>query len=187
MPTKADSRSDEALVRVCNEGSARQATRAFDTLYGRHKAYVLRVARRFIDDHDLALDVLQDTFIYLLRKFPPQGAGLELTARLTTLLYPVAKHCALAAREKSRRFVSDQDAPEPVFESDPDPRSDIEGLFSGLTDERREVLLLRFVDDLSLEEIANALEIPLGTVKSRLHTAIQQLKKDPKTKEFFKT
>jgi RNA polymerase sigma-70 factor (ECF subfamily) len=47
------------------------------------------------------------------------------------------------------------------------------------------VLTLRFVDDLSLAEIAAALQVPLGTVKSRLHLAIKDLREDPRTKEFF--
>ncbi|HLF12027.1 MAG TPA: sigma-70 family RNA polymerase sigma factor, partial [Gammaproteobacteria bacterium] len=61
----------------------------------------------------------------------------------------------------------------------------LDAVLAGLSAERREVLTLRFVDDLSLEEIAAALEIPLGTVKSRLHLAIRQLREDPKIKELF--
>ena len=45
--------------------------------------------------------------------------------------------------------------------------------------------MLRVVDDLSLQEIADVLEIPLGTVKSRLHLAIRQLRNAPGTKKFF--
>jgi RNA polymerase sigma-70 factor (ECF subfamily) len=44
---------------------------------------------------------------------------------------------------------------------------------------------MRFVDAMSLEEIATALEIPVGTVKSRLHNAIASLRKDPKTRDYF--
>jgi len=47
------------------------------------------------------------------------------------------------------------------------------------------VVVLRFVDDLSLEEIAVALDIPLGTVKSRLHLAIKQLRDDNRIKDLF--
>jgi RNA polymerase sigma-70 factor (ECF subfamily) len=54
-----------------------------------------------------------------------------------------------------------------------------------LSEEHREVLLLRFVDCLSLAEIAEAIEIPLGTVKSRLHNALELLRQDERTKEFF--
>jgi RNA polymerase sigma-70 factor (ECF subfamily) len=49
----------------------------------------------------------------------------------------------------------------------------------------REVVLMRFVDDMSLQEIAEALDVPLGTVKSRLHHAIEALRNDPRAQEFF--
>jgi len=54
-----------------------------------------------------------------------------------------------------------------------------------LSDEHREVLLLRFVDGLSLSEIADTMNIPLGTVKSRLHNALAFLRHDPRTKVYF--
>jgi RNA polymerase sigma-70 factor (ECF subfamily) len=182
-----DSRSDDELVAACNHGDPDEAARAFEALYRRHRDFVLRVARRFVRDRELALDVVQETFTYLLRKFPPTGAGLELTARLQTLLYPVAKNTAISVLRKTRRY---EDQGEPA---DPDelpaesrPESEpIDAALEALSPERREVLILRFVDDLSLGEIAAALEIPLGTVKSRLHLAIKQLRDDPKIKDLF--
>ena len=57
--------------------------------------------------------------------------------------------------------------------------------FALLSDEHREVLLLRFVDGLSLAEIAETLNIPLGTVKSRLHNALAFLRHDPRTRTYF--
>ena len=90
MPTskRSDSRSDADLVAICNDGVAHEAAAAFGVLYERHKDYVIRVSMRFGADESTALDVLQETFSYLLRRFPPAGDGLTLTARLTTLLYP---------------------------------------------------------------------------------------------------
>jgi RNA polymerase sigma-70 factor (ECF subfamily) len=58
-------------------------------------------------------------------------------------------------------------------------------VLSNLPESHREVILLRFVDDFSLEEIASALEIPLGTVKSRLHHAIAALREDPRVARYF--
>ena len=52
--------------------------------------------------------------------------------------------------------------------------------------ERREVLLLRFVDDLSLQDIADTLSIPLGTVKSQLHLAVRELRESPEIRDFGK-
>jgi len=174
---RQDPRSDEALVAACNEGDAREAARAFEALYRRHKDYVLRVALRFVPDTDTALDVLQDTFTYLLRRFPPPGRGLVLTAKLTTLLYPIAKNTAITALRTSGRFpVAEDVAPDDLPGPDSGDTTDIRRFLAGLARGQREVLELRFVDDLSLQEIADVLSIPLGTVKSRLHLGIAKLK-----------
>ena len=181
-----DPRTDADLVDVCNYGSAREAARAFQVLYDRHKDFVIRVALRFVHDHDCALDVLQETFSYLLRKFPPAGPGLSLSARLTSLLYPVAKNCAITLLRKSERFPPSGELQPDDLPSDPvADQEDIEAALQELPDDRREVVILRFVDDLSLQEIAEVLRIPLGTVKSRLHLAIRQLRDSPNTKKFF--
>jgi RNA polymerase sigma-70 factor (ECF subfamily) len=187
-----DERSDEDLVDACNRGDAAEAARAFEVLYRRHRSYVLRVAGRFVRDRDLALDVLQETFTYLLRKFPPTGPGLVLTAGLQTLLYPVAKHSALSL---ARAALPAGDDPAPIAledlpdSSDPAPpaaaNSSVDAALARLSAQHREVLTLRFVDDLSLAEIAAALELPLGTVKSRLHLAIRRLRSDPEIRQLF--
>ena len=61
----------------------------------------------------------------------------------------------------------------PVEPEEPD---EIEAMLRGLSEGEREVVLLRFADGMDLEEIAGALEIPLGTVKSRLHSALDRLR-----------
>ncbi len=182
-----DRRSDEELVDVCNVGDAESAAAAFEALYRRHRDFVLRVARRFTRDRDLALDALQETFAYLLRKFPPAGNGLHLTAKLATLLYPVAKSSAITARRKAARLQGAGDTELEDLPAAPALESDdaLAAALARLSPERREVLTLRFVDDLSLAEIAAALEVPLGTVKSRLHLAIKELREDPRTKDLF--
>ena len=171
-----DPRSDNALIAVCNDGNAREAARAFEVLYQRHKDYVLRVALRFVPDTDTALDVLQETFLYLLRRFPPAGPGLDLTAKLTTLLYPVAKNTALTALRRGNRFPAAEVEPDELGTTEPAPTGDAASVIEALPARQREVLLLRFVDGMSLDEIAQVLDIPLGTVKSRLHVGINRLK-----------
>lgn len=183
---KVDQRSDQELVRLCNTGDADAAARAFEALYERHKDYVLRVAGRFVRDGDSALDVLQETFAYLLRKFPPSGEGLTLTAQLTTFLYPVAKNSALTLLRKAERFpAAGEIEPDDLGRHDADQPGGLASVLGALPEERREVVLLRFVDGMSLQEIAAALEIPLGTVKSRLHLAIRQLRESPGIKDLY--
>jgi RNA polymerase sigma-70 factor (ECF subfamily) len=182
VPPPVDSRTDQQLVAAINDGDAG----AFQSLYLRHRDWVARLAMRFTQNHDDAMDVVQETFSYLLRKFP----GFQLTASLTTFLYPAVKHLALAARRKRIRATGGAEQlndvlapPEPGATSS--PPSDLRAVLARLSDAHREVLLMRFVDGLALEEIAQALEVPLGTVKSRLHHALRELRDDPKTREYF--
>ena len=125
--------------------------------------------------------------MYLLRQFPPPGPGLELRARLSTYLYPIAKNSTLTLLRQSRRSPSAAIEPDelPAPAGADDGGDDLDRLLASLPPERREILSLRFVDELSLEEIATALGIPLGTVKSRLHLAIRALREHPATKNFF--
>ena len=182
----SDQRSDADLVQTCNQGNSADATIAFEILYMRHKDYVIRVALRFVPDNDSALDVLQETFSYLLRKFPPSGPGLTLTANLTSLLYTVAKSSAISLMRKANRFPpSDTFQPDDLQAATISHHPGIEPLLGELSEERRELLTLRFVDDMSLQEIASLLQIPLGTVKSRLHLAIKQLRDSPGAKKLL--
>jgi RNA polymerase sigma-70 factor, ECF subfamily len=176
------SRTDVELVAAINRGDAG----AFDVLYWRYRDWVLGLAFRLTGDNDAALDVMQETFLYFLKKFP----GFRLTAQLKTFLYPAVRNLSIAARRKASRYqatpgemeqIAQTAAPEPM----PTGIGDLGAMLAQLPDEQREVLLLRFVDDLSLAEIAAAMDIPLGTVKSRLHNALQILRADERTRNFF--
>ena len=171
-----DPRSDAELVAAASRGDRA----AFAALYARHRDWVVGLARRFTRDDETALDVMQETFAYLLRK----GAGLRLTARLTTFLYPVVKNTALAMRRRERAGALGEDVEaRPVA-----PAADHGALIAAvsiLPETHREVLLMRFVDDMALDEIAAALSIPVGTVKSRLHHAIRMLRENPGIREYF--
>lgn len=152
--------SDEELVRRFRAGD----DAAFEALYERHHAWVVALAFRFLGDRDAALDVLQDTFAYLLRKRPT----LELRAQMRTFLYPVVKHLALSRKERDRRPL-----PPPAAPAAAGP---IDDLLRGLSEVQKEVVQMRFTDGMELQEIADALEVPLGTVKSRLHGALEILR-----------
>src|SRR6185436_6482406 len=166
--TSADARSDQQLIAAINHGEVA----AFDALYSRYRDWVASLAARFTGDHDAALDVLQETFLYVLKKFP----GFRLTANFKTFLYPAVKNLALAAKNKARRYQSTEaeiaraeGTVAPATGASPE---DLRQLLKGLSEEHREALLLRFVDGLDLAEIARAMDVPLGTVKSRLHNAL---------------
>ena len=70
---------------------------------------------------------------------------------------------------------------------DPDAGlDDLATVMSALPDAHREVVLMRYVDGMTLREIAEALGAPLGTVKSRLHHALNTLRRDKRTREYFR-
>ena len=155
--------ADEDLVRAFRNGD----DRAFAALYDRWQDWVVALAFRFTGDRDAALDVLQDAFAYLVRR----RADLELRSALKSLLYPVVKNLAIDRRRRSRRESPLSPDVQPLAAS-PDPGG-VDHLLAGLSDAQREVVLMRFTDGMDLQGIADALELPLGTVKSRLHSALE--------------
>jgi RNA polymerase sigma-70 factor (ECF subfamily) len=187
--SRQDPRSDAELIDAINGGDAG----AFEALYLRYRDWVVTLAHRTTGDRDAALDVMQDTFLYVLRKFP----GFTLTSQFKTFLYPAVRNLAIQRRKKGKRFVGNDEALNTVPAPAPSPpeglgaetaggaRQALAGVLTGLSEGHREVLLLRFVDGLSLQEVADAMGLPLGTVKSRLHHALNTLRNDPRTKDFF--
>ena len=175
-----DSQSDEDLVAALNRGDHA----AFEVLYYRYRDWVVNLAFRFTQDRELALDVMQETFFYFVKKFP----GFTLRAQLKTFLYPAVRNLSITLQRKGRRL-------EPCTESDTatavaetfigTAAIDISAVVSSLTPDHREVLLLRFVDGMSMAEIGETLDIPVGTVKSRLHNGLRHLREAPLTKELF--
>jgi RNA polymerase sigma-70 factor (ECF subfamily) len=169
--------TDQELVRLANSGDAS----AFERIYVRHRDWAVRLAWRFSRDREDALDVMQDAFAYLFGKFP----GFELRAKMTTFLYPVVRNLALERARKRRRTVpiADADSAEPEAPAGPQPADAREGrarlaeALRKLNEGEREVVHLRFTEDMKLGEIARALAVPLGTVKSRLHSALSRLRK----------
>jgi len=179
LADQQDLRSDQELIAAANTGDVG----AFETLYFRYREWVTSLAYRLTGDHALALDVLQETFLYFLQKFP----GFVLTCQLKSFLYPAARNLSIAARRKAHRTQGDAAVPEEI-EAPAPPQAlgnEIDAVICQLGIEHREVLLLRFVDGLTVPEIALALDIPEGTVKSRVHNAIAKLRADDRTKQFF--
>ncbi len=174
-------KSDRELIELANQGDSE----AFETLYYRYRNWVYRLAWRFTGNRADALDVLQETFAYLLGKFP----GFELTAAMTTFLYPVVRNTSIRVRRKNRRFTSDDESlnelAAPASQETEHSRSELAAVLKALPESQREALLMRFIDGMSLQEIADALDIPLGTVKSRLHHALQTLRNDRRTRDYF--
>jgi RNA polymerase sigma-70 factor, ECF subfamily len=178
-----DPRTDQQLIAAINDGDPA----AFEVLYHRYRDWVASLAYHFTGSDDLALDVLQETFLYFVKKFP----DFRLTANLKTFLYPAVKNLSIAARRKAGRYQSTE-AEHALLEQMPSATSDspsaagdLATALANLSEEHREVLLLRYRDGLALAEIGEATGVPLGTVKSRLHHALESLRHDKHAKQFF--
>jgi len=183
MPCKGTMReeSDERLVERAGGGEIE----AFEELYYRYRGWVYALARRFTGDDELAADATQEVFIYLLGKFP----GFQLTSRMTTFLYPTTKHIALTIKRNRGEAVSVEQAgvePEAKESTEEDKqRAELADAMASLTEEHREVVLMRFVDGMTVEEVARALGVAQGTVKSRLSRAMETLRNDPRARRYF--
>src|SRR5687767_5080964 len=147
-----EERSDQELVAAANAGNAA----AFEALYFRYRDWVANLAYRFCGDRELALDLLQETFIYLTKKFP----GFELSCQMKSFLYPVVKHLALNARAKANRFVHGDELfaalEAPIAE--PSHEEELRAELARLPLAQRETIILRFIEGMDLAEIAAALD-----------------------------
>ncbi len=170
-----DSLTDSQLVVRLNHGDEE----AFAVLYARHAPWTARIARRFVDTDSEAAEVTQEVFLRWLRQFP----GFQPRAKLSTYFYAAARNVALDRRRKDRRLHF-SDAIEATLppEAVPDPvvaaehSGSLRIALSRLPDGFREVLLMRVVDGMSVEDVAVALGVAEGTVKSRLARAIELLR-----------
>lgn len=176
-------KTDEELIKEINAGN----DDAYEILYYRYRDWVYSLAYRFTGSDSEALDVLQETFMYLLKKFP----GFVLTAKITTFLYPVIKNFSITAGKKRRRFkfvsteaaFSNQEADtENPLDSQ---RAELRAAIDILPENMRQVLLLRFVDDLSLAEIAEIMKVPLSTAKSWLYKGLKKLRGNEGVRKYF--
>ena len=170
--------SDERLIERTLQGELS----AFEQLVERHRGIVFRVAARIVGPDD-AEDVSQDTF---LRAFHRLGQ-YRGTAPFRTWLLQITQNTALNALAWARRRPTEpaSESPEPP-DADPirqpvtelerrERQQRLELKLSALRSEYRSLLVLRDLEGLSYNEIADVLEMPLGSVKGRLHRARSEL------------
>ena len=172
---------DAELVRRARAGDAD----AFGQLVQRYESRILRLVRGFVPGDD-AEDVAQDAFLKAFRKLPE----FDERARFYTWLYRIASNAALdwRKRERYRRHGDLPTGPEgedAVPSPEPGPRTTaqrrelaaaIDVAVAGLPDHYHRIVVLREVDGLSYEEIAEVLGISKGTVESRLFRARERLR-----------
>lgn len=170
---------DEELMALCRDGQEQ----AFTALYERHRQRIINHAQRLLQDPEEAQDVLQETFRYLFSKLDEYRP----TAKFTTYCYTIVRHQCLNIIEKRRRRQTHTMGDTPFDPAAPDPappeRAEQQELagrlrlaLARLSPAHREVVALRLLEGLSVEDVARVCECPEGTVKSRLHHALEKLR-----------
>jgi RNA polymerase sigma-70 factor (ECF subfamily) len=144
-----------------------------EALYHRHGPALLAYLRRSFGPH--AEDLLQESFLHALCSHDQCFQADSPRA----FLFGIARNVGLSALRKSRSTRPLVDVPAPLEKEDP-ALAAMRVAIRALPDQIRETLELRLRDELSYEEIAAVLQIPLGTVRSRLHTALKLLREQLK-------
>ena len=159
---------------------------ALAPLMERHHARLYRIALGYLRHPDDALDVVQETFVKAFVHAKRWDGGAEVAPWLTRI---AVNQAIDSYRRGKRRRLSEEPLDETpahgVAVGDPSPEHRVMGreiservgaALRGLPERQRAVFVLRHYEELSLEEIATALDMSLGTVKSSLHRAVHRMR-----------
>jgi RNA polymerase sigma-70 factor (ECF subfamily) len=174
---------DRQLIATCLGGRRD----AFGELVSRYQARLYNAAIRLVDNPEDAADVVQDAFLNAYQSLH----SFKGDAEFFTWLYRIAFNAAISLKRKKRAAVS-LDAVGSDGGIDPDDPSEyikpgaalerseeeaqLQGAMIRLSYEHREVLVLKDIEGLKYEDIAEILGVPIGTIRSRLHRARLELR-----------
>ena len=169
-------RSDEALMENLQRGDMQ----AFDELYKRHRQPLFNFICRFLQDAALAEDVFQETYMRVLEnadRFKPRS-------KFSTWLYTVAHNLCMDELRRQKMSIPAEQIAAPRPARDPhdhllarEAAATAHQLLAALQPHLRASVVLRVLRDCSQEETAKIVGVPVGTVKSRLHHALKQLRR----------
>jgi RNA polymerase sigma-70 factor (ECF subfamily) len=176
--------SENRLVRECLEGDAS----AFGELVRRYQDRLYNTAYRLVGNAEDAQDVVQDAFLHAYQALD----GFKGDSQFFTWLYRIAVNTAISLRRKQRVAVSMDAAREGTAALDPvDPSEDarpghaleqaeqerrVQRALARLSVEHRTVLILKDMEGQRYEAMAEVLQVPVGTIRSRLHRARLELR-----------
>jgi RNA polymerase sigma-70 factor (ECF subfamily) len=163
---------------------ARGEPAAFDAFFDRYAARLLACLEGMVRDRNVAEDLLQETLVRVwshIARYREEG-------RFRAWVFRIATNLALTELRRRRyRGAVDLDRAARETARAPDPHEHLEReerdrllaeAIERLPDDQRAVVLLRVRGEMSLAEISAALQVPEGTVKSRLHQSVQRLRRD---------
>lgn len=169
---------DYALVEACLDPEDDRFEQAFEALYERYRDRVYTIAYRMVGTTSDAMDVVQEAFSLLFRKL----STFRFDAKFSTWLFRLVVNCCVdyRRREKSRSFdhLGDGALNTPDGLDGPAARAEsselddhVHASLQRLSPKLRAVLVLRYLEGLSYDELAESLGVSLGTIKSRLARA----------------
>lgn len=143
-----------------------------NTIVARHENRVYGLSFRFMGNDADAWDATQEVFIRLMRK----ASQFQGRSAFSTWLYRMCVNVCKDQLRKKKRLPDPTEVLPVVSEAtEVGSRLDVERALASLPQDQRAPLVLRVFEDLSYKEIAEALELPIGTVKSRIARARAQL------------
>ena len=152
---------------------------AFMELFDQYSGRLLYYIRRLLEDADRADDVLQEVWLTVYRKINT----VRDASTFSVWLYRTARNRAIRLlRDESRYVFVEQYDESALIDDDRDSLrfDDINKLHRALTTlspEHKEAIILRFFEEMSYQEISDIVECSIGTVRSRIHYAKQELRK----------
>lgn len=171
--------SDEQLLEQMADGN--QA--AFEAFVHRYHAPIHQYIERLLKDSKKAEDVVQETFIRLIKqlqqkKIPtyPKAWLYRVASNLCRDYWRSAQYRSEGtAKEELPETVDQQASVLEIYERQ-ETRKEVLASLTALSEAQQQIVTLRFYQDMKLKEIAEILDIPLGTVKSNLFHALKKLK-----------
>jgi len=172
---------DQRLVDRVKEGDKK----AFDVLVLKYQHKIVKLVMRYIRDPTEALDVSQEAFIKAYRALPKFRGDSAFYTWLYRIAINTAKNHIVSMNRKPLDYdldpqnsdgyeiqskLRDDDSPEKILQRE-ELREALEEAIDSLPEELRVAIVLREVDGLSYEEIAETMECPVGTVRSRIFRA----------------
>jgi RNA polymerase sigma-70 factor, ECF subfamily len=163
----------ELLRRAANGDSG-----AFHALVDRHSQRLYRVAVSLVGNAADAEDVLQEAFIGAFRGLRGFEGRASVKTWLTRILVMQAAQFRRSRKRKQAEAMPDSVA---AASKSAEAGMDIQAALGQLSAEHRQVLVLREYEGMSYEEIADVLDVPRGTVESRLHRARNEMREKLKS------
>ena len=179
--------SDQLLVERVKAGDKH----AFDLLVLKYQHRIVKLIMRYVRDPAEALDVSQEAFLKAYRALPNFRGDSAFYTWMYRIAINTAKNHLVAARRRPLEYSTDisepedfewhtslQDGDSPEAQALGDElRRAVEDTMSELPDDLRSAISLRELDGLTYEEIAQVMECPIGTVRSRIFRAREAIEK----------